>query len=470
MKIWLNKLFSNENNQGNKVFQLREPEKKISKESFGEKFIWGTAISAYQTEGAYNKDAKGMSIWDTFTNNPAFSKFPENGNAATDFYHRYPQDIKLLKDLNFKNLRLSLSWARILPDGNGQLNQKGVDYYNRVIDTCLENKIQPWITLYHWDLPQVLEDKGGWVNRDIVEYFKEYANTSSKLFGGRVKNWIVLNEPMSFTGLGYYAGYHAPGKKGVNSFLAAAHHATLCQAAGAREVKRNCPGAHVGTTFSVSWIKPKNEISYNINASKRMDALLNRFFTEPLLGMGYPFETLPDFRRIEKYFKPGDEVMMRHDMDFWGLQYYFRTVARFSLMTPLLWANEVPAQKRNVPKNAMNLEIYPKGLFKVLKQFSQYKSLPKIYITESGICLNDSVANGQVHDFDRVAYHKQILKQVVKARKKGLSVDGYFVWTFIDNFEWSEGFAPRFGLVYNNFETQERIVKDSGKWFQSFLK
>jgi len=471
MKTMRKQFFQNKKLKTTENILVKEPKKKLSRKSFADDFIWGTAISAYQTEGAYLKDGKGLSIWDSFSNSASFPKNPENGNVATDFYHRYPQDIKLLKDLNFKNLRMSLSWPRIFPAGKGKVNQKGVDYYNRVFDLCLENKIQPWLTLYHWDLPQAIEDMGGWTNRDIVSYFREYAHISSKLFGDRIKNWNVLNEPMSFIGLGYYAGYHAPGRKGINNFLAAAHHATLCQSAGAKEIKRNYAGANVGTTFSVSWVKPKNNFSHNIYAAKRIDALLNRFFTEPLLGMGYPLETLPQFKRIEKFYKPGDEMMMRHDMDFWGIQYYFRTVAKFSLLTPILWANQMPASKRNVPVNAMDMEIYPKGMFKILMQFKQYNKLPKIFITESGICLSDvKDANHAIHDNDRIAYHKQILKQIQKSVKKGQDVEGYFVWTFIDNFEWSEGTSPRFGLVYNDFETQERTVKNSGKWFQEFLK
>lgn len=468
---WIEQLLAKKKYQEIESLLVKGPAKKIHMNSFGEDFVWGVATSAYQIEGAYNKDGKGSSIWDTFSNSPEFPKSPENGNIATDFYHRYPEDIRLLRDLNFKNLRLSLSWPRLFPSGNGKFNQKGLDYYNRVIDVCLENKIQPWLTLYHWDLPQAIEDKGGWTNRDIVDYFMEYAHFSSKCFGDRVNNWIVLNEPMSFTGLGYYAGYHAPGKRGINNFLAAAHHAALCQALGAKEIKRNRPGANVGNTFSVTWVKPKNQSSYNLNAASRLDALLNRFFTEPLLGIGYPLETLPEFRRIEKFFKPGDEVKMRHDMDFWGLQYYFRTVAKFSLVTPMIWANHIPANKRNVPVNAMNLEIYPKGLLKILKQFNQYNGLPKIFISESGICLSETInENGQIHDNNRIAYHQQILKQIQKASRKGMEVKGYFIWTFIDNFEWSEGISPRFGIVYNDFETQERTIKDSGKWFKSFLK
>lgn len=469
MRTWIENLFAKNKFSETSDLLVTEPGKKIKRSSFGDNFIWGTAVSAYQTEGGHNLDGKGVSIWDTFTNDPKFLRHPENGNVSIDFYHRYPEDIKLLKSLNFKNLRLSLSWPRILPEGSGKVNQKGVDFYNKVIDLSLENGIEPWLTLYHWDLPQAIEDKGGWTNRDIVSYFSEYAHASSKVFGDRVTNWIVLNEPMSFTGLGYYAGYHAPGKKGISNFLAAAHHATLCQAVGAREIRRNNLGSNVGTAFSVTCVKPKNNLSLNVNAANRMDALLNRFFTEPLLGMGYPLETLPEFKRIEKYFKPGDDMLMRHDMDFWGIQYYFRTVAQFSLFPPLLWASEVPAQKRNVPVNAMNLEIYPKGLFKILKKFSHYSNLPKIMVTESGICLTEKKTNGQVHDIDRIAYHKKILNQIRKAEKKGIPVNGYFIWTFIDSFEWSEGVSPRFGLIYNDFETQERTIKDSGLWFKDFL-
>jgi beta-glucosidase len=338
-----------------------------------------------------------------------------------------------------------------------------------VIDSCLERQIEPWITLYHWDLPQILEDKGGWTNREIINWFLEYVDVCTKNFGDKVKNWIVLNEPMSFVGLGYFMGMHAPGRKGMRNFLRAAHHAALCQAGGGRVIRANIPDAYIGTTFSCSHIKPVDKKEKNVNAALRMDALLNRLFIEPALGMGYPTDTLGFLKNIEKHYQPGDEVRLKFDFDFIGLQYYFRTITRFSLYPPLLFANEVPANDRQANMNTMGFEIFPKGLYKMIKKFSQYHGVKDIIITESGVCLDDNLKNLRIADEARIAYYKDSLSYILKAKQKSMPVKGFFAWTLMDNFEWAEGYKPRFGLVYTNYENLERIVKDSGKWFGEFL-
>ena len=440
---------------------------KIKRKDFPKNFEWGVAASAYQSEGAWDLHGKGPSIWDTFTQRKNFNK--GNGNTATDFYHNYEEDILKIKKLNLTSFRFSISWSRIFPAGTGELNQSGVEFYQNVIDCCIENKITPWITLYHWDLPQALEDKGGWKNRKIIDWFAYYVDFCTKEYGEKVKNWIVLNEPMSFVGLGYFLGEHAPGKKGLKNFLPAAHHTVLCQAIGGRIVRKNVTDAFVGTTFSCSQVTPKNFFFRNIKAANRLDALLNRFFIEPALGLGYPFESLPGLRRIEKYFHPGDDTLMQFDFDFIGVQYYFRIVAQYSIFPPILNAKEIPAVKRNVKTNTMGMEIYHKGLYQMLKKFSHYKGVRKIYITESGTCLDDTVEEGFINDKERVKYLKKTFKQTLKALKKEINVEGYFVWTLVDNFEWAEGIKPRFGLIYNNFETQKRTLKKSAYWLQGFL-
>jgi beta-glucosidase len=438
--------------------------------SFPSDFRWGGAGSAFQSEGAFQEDGKGLSIWDIFTDKKGKVRDGSNAKVSAGFYHHYREDIRLAKDMNFDSLRLSLSWPRIIPDGTGHTNQKGLDFYHKVIDECLALNIEPWITLYHWDLPQSLEDRGGWTNRDIVGWFTDYVDTCTRTYGDKVKNWIVMNEPMSFTGLGYFLGYHAPGRKGLRNFLPAAHHAALCQAEGGRIVRSNVPDAYIGTALSCAHVRSVNKKEINVRAASRMDALFNRFFIEPLLGMGYPSDTLGVLKRIEKYFHPGDAEKLMFDFDFIGLQYYYRLVSKFSLIPPLIFANEVPASRRNVTTNAMGFEVFPKGLYKVLKKFKEYKGIRDIIITETGICLDDRMEDGQVNDQTRIEYFKELLRYTQKAIQKGIPVKGFFIWSLTDNFEWSEGYTPRFGLVYINYSNLKRTMKDSGSWFRDFLQ
>lgn len=440
----------------------------VKASKFPKNFKWGVTISAYQNEGEWNTYGKGNSIWDTFTNHDDFKK--ENGNDATLFYHHYFEDIKRAKDLNLDVFRFSLSWARIFPDGIGEINTEGVTFYHNVIKSCIELDIEPWITLYHWDLPEALENKGGWTNRKILDWFTEYVDFCTKEYGSVVKNWIVLNEPMSFIGLGYFMGMHAPGRKGIHNFLPASHHATLCQSIGGRIIRKNTKNAFVGTTFSCSAVKPINRFARNKRASIRIDALLNRFFIEPALGLGYPIDAIPGLRLIKKYFKEGDEDLMKFDFDFIGIQYYFRIVAKHSLFPPILFAKEIPAMKRNVAINNMGMEIYPKGMLKVLKKFNAYKNIPDIYITESGVCFDDPLIKEEVKDKKRIKYYKKTFYYTLKAIQKNINVKGYLVWTLVDNFEWAEGTKARFGLYYTDFTTQRRYIKKSGIWLQQFLK
>ncbi len=437
--------------------------------NLGPDFKWGIASSAFQTEGAYLDDGKGLSIWDTFSINKRNIRDGSTAQHSVDFYHHYHEDLQWLKSMHFRNFRFSLSWPRILPEGMGRLNQQGIDYYQRVIDSCCALQIEPWLTLYHWDLPQLLEDKGGWTNREVLHWFSDYVDQCTKIFGDRVKNWIVLNEPMSFVGLGYFLGFHAPGRKGFRNFFPAAHHAALCQAEGGRIIRANIPDAYVGTTFSCAHIKPINEREINLKAAQRMDALFNRFFIEPSLGMGYPADVLGILNRMEKYYQTGDEDKLKFDFDFIGLQYYFRMISKFSLFPPFVFASEIPAAERNVNMNAMGYEIFPKGLYKMLNKFSQYKGIRDIIITESGVCLDDRLSEGRINDQARIDYFKESLAYVRRAQQEGIKVKGFFVWTLTDNFEWNEGFKPRFGLVYVNFENQARFIKDSGLWFRDLL-
>lgn len=436
---------------------------------FGKDFIWGVSTAAYQIEGAFDSDGKGPSIWDELTAKKGAIFQDQTGQVACDFYHKYEEDILLLKAMNIPHFRFSLSWPRILPDGCGTLNQLGVDFYNRVIDFCLECGITPWVTLYHWDLPQALEDKGGWTNRAILDWFEDYVNICATLFGDRVKHWMVLNEPMVFTGAGYFLGVHAPGRKGLKNFLPSVHHATLCQAIGGRVLREAVPDASIGTTFSCSQITPYSEKPKDIKAAAKADALLNRLFIEPCLGMGYPSENLPVLKRLDKYKKLDDEKNMVFDFDFVGIQNYTREVVKYSYTVPYLRAKIVKATKRNVKTTLMDWEVHPPSIYHMIAQFNGYKGINKIIITENGAAFEDIVQGGKVHDPQRLSYLQDYLGQVRKAQKDGFKVSGYFAWTFTDNFEWAEGFYPRFGLVYTDFSSQKRVVKTSGKWYRDFL-
>jgi len=439
------------------------------KEDFGEAFRWGVSLAAYQVEGAYKEDGRGLSIWDKFSNRRNRIKDGSNGNVACEFYYRYEQDIALTKSLNLSHFRFSISWTRIIPDGTGEVNQLGLDFYNRLIDCCLKYGLEPWVTLYHWDLPQALEKQGGWTSRIVVNAFIKFADVCSKSFGDRVKNWIVMNEPSTFTGMGYMIGYFAPGRFGMKNYLPAVHHATLCQAEGARTIRRNLPNATIGTSISCSYITPSSNKPKQIAAARRVDALLNRLHIEPILGMGYPIKDLPALEPIEKYFHPYDEELIKFDFDFIGIQNYFSLVAYNNPLIPYLQAFVVPFKKLNRPLTANGWEVHPEGIYHILKQFSAYP-IKELIVTENGAVFHDRVEGNRVHDKRRLQYIQSYLGEVLRAKQEGVNVGGYFVWTLMDNFEWRAGFRSRFGIVYTDFVHQTRIIKDSGLWVRDFLK
>jgi len=303
---------------------MEEFDKPLACGLFGDDFKWGVSTAAFQIEGAHDADGKGNSIWDVFTARKGRIKSNHHAQTACDFYNCYPDDIKLLKELNIPNFRFSISWSRIMPTGQHPVNQKGIDHYNRMIDHLLENGIEPWVTLYHWDLPHELELKGGWTNREVVAWFKEFVEVCTRSFGNRVKNWMVINEPSVFTGAGYFLGIHAPGKRGLSNYLKAVHHVTLATAAGGKILRQNVKDGHIGTTFSCTYVEPATLKKRDIAAANRVDTLLNRAFIEPILGLGYPIADLPVVSKILKYVMPGDLENMAFDFDFIGLQCYTR--------------------------------------------------------------------------------------------------------------------------------------------------
>ncbi len=442
----------------------------FSRADFGDDFAWGVSTAAYQVEGACDADGKGPSIWDDFVKKPRKIYRNQHARIACDFYNRYKEDTALIKALNIPIHRLSISWSRILPDGTGRLNRKGIDFYNRLIDHSLEMGIQPWVTLYHWDLPLSLHRDGGWTNRDVVNWFGYYVDQCARLFGDRVQNWMVLNEPMVFTGAGYFLGIHAPGKKGLKNFLSAVHHAALCQAEGGRILRQTNTSFNIGTTFSCSHLEPFRNNQKDILATAKADVIINRLFIEPLLGMGYPVSDLKILERLEQFIRPGDEEKLAFKMDFIGLQNYTREMITHSAFMPYIKAKIVKAEKRAVETTLMKWEVYPEAMYHVLKKFGQYKSIPKIIVTENGAAFEDKLQNETIDDIKRREYICKNLYQLLKAKNEGVKVDGYFVWTLLDNFEWAEGYHPTFGLVHVDFTTQKRIIKESGYWFGRLLK
>ncbi|MCS6789559.1 MAG: GH1 family beta-glucosidase [Bacteroidia bacterium] len=441
----------------------------IRREDFGKDFHWGVAVSAYQIEGGWQADGKGPSIWDAFVRRAGKIDRRETGDVACDFYHRYLEDIQLMRELSIPAFRFSISWPRILPEGKGKPNPEGIRFYHQVIDACLAANIEPWVTLYHWDLPLALEEAyGGWADRKIIEDFLNYAELCAKEYGGKVKYWMILNEPLAFTILGYLLGVHAPGHRSVQKFLAAVHHAALVQAEGIRLLKSLLPKAVIGTTFSVSPTFPHRPNNpKDIAAARRFDALFNRIFIEPLLGKGYPVNELPLLRDIyNKYLRPGDEERLRANPDFIGIQNYTREAIKHHALIPYIKARTIPAKRRGVPYHAMGWEVYPESMYLILKQFSQYDPNLTFIITESGYAGEGETTQ----DTPRLEYLKAVLRQIHRAKQEGIRVEGYFIWTLMDNFEWAEGYRPQFGIVYVDRATLRRQPKASAHWYKKFLE
>lgn len=442
----------------------------MKSEDFGKDFLWGIATAATQIEGAVNSYGKGPSIWDIFAKRHGKIKNGHRPEFACDFYHQYKSDIALVKALGFKVFRFSISWSRILPLGKGKINQEGIDFYHNVIDECLLNGIIPFVTLYHWDLPENLSKNGGWSAYSINADFNEFVILCAKTYGNKVKNWIVLNEPFGFTSLGYMLGVHAPGETGLTNFFAAAQHAAIAQADGGRILRIEVTNANIGTTFSCSEVIPFTESDADRLAVKRVDCLMNRFFIEPTLGLGFP---TADWDVLEKFAVSHStwryKERMTFDFDFIGLQNYFPLTVKFNAFIPVIQAWEVKAKSRKKPHTKMGWEINAESFYNIIKQFASYPNVKEIFVTENGAAFNDKLVDGKVEDDERIEYFKLYLSALLKAKNEGINITGYMAWTLMDNFEWAEGYNARFGLIYNDFKTQVRTVKQSGYWWKEFL-
>ncbi len=443
----------------------------ISSTNYGNDFLWGVAIAAAQNEGAYNIDGRGPSIWDVFAKRTGKIKGAATPHVACNFYHRYKDDLTLVKALGFKVFRFSISWSRIFPEGIGRINKEGVAFYHKIIDECLQLGLIPFVTLYHWDLPQALQKEGGWAASDMLKWFTYYTSFCAREYGDRIKNWIILNEPMGFTSLGYMLGKHAPGKMDLELFFAAIHNAALAQAEGGRILRKLVPDAYIGTSFSCSEVMPFTDKKEDIDAANRMDILLNRLFIEPALGLDYPHGDFPLMDKLHMNSKSWRYTKrMQFDFDFIGVQNYFSLTVKFNRLIPYVQASEVKAASRKVPHTAMGWEINAQSFQYMLERFSAYENVKEIIVTEGGAYFKDSLQNGAIHDTQRIDYFKQYLAAMQNAMEAGANIKGYFAWTLMDNFEWAEGYKARFGLIHTDFETQLRTIKDSGYWWRDFLK
>jgi beta-glucosidase len=432
-------------------------------------FVWGAATAAYQVEGAWDEDGKGESIWDRFSHTPGKINNGDMGDVACDHYHRWRDDIRLMKEIGLQAYRFSISWPRLLPEGCGAINQAGIDYYSQLVDNLLENGIEPYLTLYHWDLPQAVQESGGWPARSTAEAFIEYADLVSRNLGDRVKHWMTFNEPFVSAWVGYLEGRHAPGHKDVDEMLAAAHHILLAHGWAVPVIRANVLNSQVGIVLNFSGKVPASNSIADRAAAWREDGILNRWYLDPLAGRGYPQDTVQHYRRPMGFIQAGDLESIAVPTDFLGVNFYSRGVIRSQAIPEA--ENEPRTVFENPDPTDMGWEVYPEGLYEILGRIHFDYNYPQIYITENGAAYPDVIdEQGQVDDSLRISYLRGHLLSVSKAIRAGVPVKGYFAWSLMDNFEWSFGFAKRFGLIYVDYETQMRILKNSAHWYRKVIQ
>lgn len=436
---------------------------------FPEGFIWGSATSAYQIEGAWNEDGKGLSIWDVFSHKPGKTRNGETGDVAADHYHRWREDVDLMSELGLQLYRFSMSWTRILPNGTGQINQAGLDFYDRLVDRLLEKGIEPCPTFFHYDLPVALHDKGGWPARETAKAFGDYAEIVAKRLGDRVNYWITHNEPWVTAVLGYMTGEHAPGHRNLFATLKAIHNLLLSHGYAVEALRGNISRpAQIGIALNLSPCYPASNSQKDREAAHRFDGQINRMLLDPLLKGHYP----PDMYDLLKWFfpkiQPGDMERIATPVDFIGINYYTRLVARHAWYVPV-W-NALPIQPKGNEYSEM-WEIYPPGIYDIIRKVWDNYHPKTIILSENGVPFPDHLtAEGRVHDTKRIKYYKQHLRQVHRAISEGIPITGYYAWSFLDNFEWNHGYDKRFGLVHVDYKTLKRTVKDSGRWYSQVIQ
>jgi beta-glucosidase len=436
--------------------------------AFPDDFVWGAATASYQVEGAAKEDGRGESIWDRFSHTPGKVSNGDTGDVACDHYHRFGEDVALMGELNLRAYRFSIAWPRIIPGGRGAINPPGLAFYDRLVDSLLDAGITPWATLYHWDLPQVLEDQGGWPNRGTADAFVEFADVVTRHLGDRVRNWITLNEPWCSAFLGYATGHHAPGRTDGAASLAAAHTLLLAHGRVVPVVRRNCPAGQVGITLNLAQPYPATESEADRAAHCRFEGFFNRWYMDPLYGRGYPDDMVALYGDLAPRVEPGDLETIAAKTDFLGLNYYSPAFIRDDPALPPLRAAD--AGLTGAERTAMDWIVYPKGLRDLLVGVSRTYPTGPLYVTENGAAYPDpEPSGGRVADPARQRYFAGHLAAAQLAIQDGAPLKGYFAWSLMDNFEWAFGYTRRFGITYVDFATQQRTIKDSGRWLSRVM-
>ncbi|WP_395107866.1 GH1 family beta-glucosidase [Actinomadura sp. SCN-SB] len=454
--------------------------------AFPADFRWGAATAAYQVEGATNEDGRGPSIWDTFCRTPGKVLGGDTGDVAVDHYHRFREDVALMAELGLNAYRFSVSWPRVQPSGSGPLNQAGVDFYRRLVDALLEAGIEPWPTLYHWDLPQALEDAGGWPERDTAYRFADYAALIHRELGDRVAHWMTINEPWCAAFLGYASGEHAPGRREPAASLRAAHHLMLGHGEAVRAMRARHPEHRLGAAVNLYAISPASQAEADLDAARRVDGMQNRLFLDPLLRGRYPEDVLADLDHLgfASTILDGDTEVINQPIDQLGVNYYSRFTVTgdpnvtaqavsspYSTVSPWVGSEHVGFVDGGRPVTGMGWEIDETGLHEVLTRLHREYPPVDLYITENGAGY-DEVPNGDtpIQDEERIQYLDAHLRASHQAITGGVPLRGYFTWSLLDNFEWSWGYSKRFGLVHVDYTTQRRVPKDSARWYAGVIR
>ncbi|HEU5024661.1 MAG TPA: GH1 family beta-glucosidase [Spirillospora sp.] len=436
--------------------------------AFGPDFAWGAATSAYQVEGAAREGGRAPSIWDVFCRVPGAVDGGDTGDVACDHYHRWREDVALMAALGLGAYRFSVAWPRVLPDGAGPVNPAGLAFYDRLVDALLEAGIEPHLTLYHWDLPQALQDRGGWPSRDTAGRFAEYASVVAGALGDRVASWATLNEPVCAAWLGHLRGVMAPGVADVRRAVPASYHLMLAHGLGVQAIRAAAPGARVGVVNLLTDCEPGGDRDEDVAAARREDGHHNRWWLDPVHGRGLPADMIEEYG-VEPPVRPGDLETIAAPLDWLGVNYYRRSVNVADPGGPPPHARQITPD--GTPRTGMDWEIHPDRLERILVRVTEEYAPRSVMVTENGSAYTDTVTgDGAVHDPERTAYLEAHLAACASAIRKGVPLDGYFAWSLLDNFEWAYGYAQRFGLVHVDFGTQKRTVKDSGHRYAEIIR
>ncbi|MEU6631591.1 GH1 family beta-glucosidase [Streptomyces parvus] len=431
-------------------------------------FTWGVATAAYQIEGAVAEDGRSPSIWDTFSHTPGKVDGGDTGDTACDHYHRVPEDIGLIKRLGARAYRFSIAWPRVVPGGDGPVNKAGLDFYDRLVDGLLEAGVTPFATLYHWDLPQVLQDRGGWTVRETSEHFAAYASHVVERLGDRVKDWATLNEPLCSAWIGHLEGRMAPGLTDLTAAVRASYHLHLGHGLAVQAIRAASSDARVGIVNNLSPIEPASASEADIAAARRADGHINRWWLDPILGRGHPQDMVEEYG-VELPLQTGDLETIAAPLDWLGLNYYFRQIVTADPDGPAPRAKQVSVPGARLTH--MDWEVHAEGLEQLLLRLTEEYGVRRIYVTENGSAYEDVVAaDGSVHDPERVRYLEEHLAACARAVAEGAPLAGYFAWSLMDNFEWAYGYDKRFGLVHVDYATQRRTVKSSGLRYAELIR